>query len=70
MRLKKAKTNKNRAINFKCLESDFNKIKQKASIYTDGNVSEYVLFAALNFVPSKDDFEEEQNEKQCKKSKN
>jgi len=59
MRLKKNKTNKTSRVTFRCVEAEENKLQQKANIYTDGNLSEYILFAALNFVPSKDDFEEE-----------
>ena len=57
MRLKKNKSNKTSRPSFRCTEAEENKIQQKANIYTDGNLSEYVVFAALNFVPSKDDFE-------------
>ena len=59
MRLKKNKTNKTDSVRFRCTEADANRIQQKANIYTEGNVSEFVLFAALNFVPSKDDMEKE-----------
>ncbi len=59
MRLKRSKKNKEGRVSFRCLETEENKIQQKANIYTDGNLSEYVLYAALNFVPSKEDFEEE-----------
>lgn len=59
MRLKKNKKNKCKNINIRCTEEDFNKIKRKANIYTEGNISELVLFAVLDFVPNKDDFEKE-----------
>ena len=59
MRLKKNKTNKSSRLTFRSTEFEANKIQQKANIYTDGNLSEYILFAALNFVPGKEDFEEE-----------
>ncbi len=58
IRLKKSKKNKTSKISFRCLEEEENKLQQKANIYTDGNLSEYLLFAGLNFVPSKEDFEE------------
>ena len=61
MRLKKNKNNKTHRTTFRSTEEEFNKLQQKANIYTDGNVSEYILFAALNFVPSKEDFEEEKS---------
>ena len=57
----KLKTSKKRTgrVNIRCLETEENKITRKAMLYTDGNISEYVLYAALNFVPSKEDFEKE-----------
>lgn len=57
MRLKKQKNNKTSRVTFRCTEKEENKLQQKANIYTEGNVSEFVLYAALNFVPSKEDFE-------------
>ena len=66
MRLKKGNNNKVKRTTFRSTESEFNKIQQKANIYTDGNLSEYILFASLNFVPSKDDFEEEKPKKKKK----
>lgn len=59
MRLKKGNNNKIKRVTFRSTEHENNKLQQKANIYTDGNLSEYILFAALNFVPSKEDFEEE-----------
>ena len=67
MRLKKQNKNKTKRIAFRSTEGEFNKMQQKANIYTEGNLSEYILFAALNFVPSKDDFEEEIKPKKRKK---
>lgn len=58
MRLKKnKKETKDETIKFRLSLAHANKIQQKANIYTDGNVSEYVLFAALNFIPDKTDME-------------
>lgn len=59
MKLKKTKTNKVVPVSFRCTEKEFNKLKQKANIYTEGNVSAYLVFAGIAFVPSKDDFEDE-----------
>ena len=59
MRLKKAKKNKTELVGAKCTLKDKHAVQRKANIYTDGNISEYILFAALNFVPSKEDFEKE-----------
>jgi len=62
MRLKKNKKYKVARIEFKCKPAEKNRIQQKANIYTEGNLSEYVLFTALNFIPSKDDLEEDKKE--------
>jgi len=59
MRLKKAKQEKNSTVATRCTIPEHNKIQQKANIYCDGNVSEYLLYAALNFVPGREDFEKE-----------
>lgn len=69
MRLKKSDTNKTSRVTFRCKESEENKLQQKANIYTDGNISEYILYAALNFVPSKEDFEEGEEPKPRRKGK-
>ena len=68
MRLKKGKNNKVCRTTFRSTEMEMNKIQQKANIYTDGNLSEYILFASLNFVPSKEDFEEDKPTKKGKKA--
>ena len=57
MRLKKKKDNKSKAINVRCTEDEFNTIMRKALLYTEGNLSEFIVFAATEFVPSKEDFE-------------
>lgn len=59
MRLKKSTKNKNCNIVLRCSESDKNAIQRKANIYCDGNLSEFILYAALNFVPDKSDLEDE-----------
>ena len=59
-RLKKNKTNKSERFIFRCTEEEKNQIMRKALLYTEGNVSEYILFAAKEFVPDKDDFEKEE----------
>ena len=58
MRLKKKKKiNKDKRTTFRSTEKELNKMQVKANLYTDGNLSEYILFAALNFVPSGDELE-------------
>jgi len=57
MRLKRKKDLKTERLAARATLKQLYKIQQKANIYTEGNVSEYIVFAALNFVPSKDDLE-------------
>lgn len=64
MKLKKSKSNKTERQSFRCTEKEGNKIKQKALLYAgtkpngEPNVSAYLLYAALNFVPGREDFED------------
>ena len=59
-RLKKKKVYKTRFIGVRCNDEQYNEIKLKANLYTEGNVSEYVLHAALNYEVSRDDLENEE----------
>ena len=53
MRLKKESKKADEFIGVRCTKEVKNKIKQKASLYTvKGNISEWILYAAANFVPS------------------
>ena len=38
-------------------EKEFNKIKLKAGLYTESNMSEYVALSAINYRPDKSDIE-------------
>jgi len=58
MRLKKSKKNKTELIRFRCTAEDYNRIQTLANLYTEGNVSEFLTYSALNFFPNKDDFED------------
>ena len=59
MRLKTKKTTKETYVKFRIEQKVKNKLQQKANIYTDGNLSEFMIYAGLNFIPSKEDFETE-----------
>lgn len=54
-------------ISARCRMEDENRVKAKALLYTDGNLSEWVLYASLNFVPNKSDFEPQKKTKKGKK---
>lgn len=55
---KKLKAIRNLWIKVRCTLDEFNEVQGKANLYTEGNLSEYVRFACLNFEPTKDDLEE------------
>ena len=57
MRLKKTKNNKSETVSFRISIEKLNKIKMKAQLYTNGNLSEWITFAATTRKPAKDDFE-------------
>lgn len=67
-RLKKDKIYKTEFIGIRCTEEQANEIKIKANIYTEGNVSEYVLYAALNFEVNYEDLEAPELDELIKKS--
>ncbi len=67
MRLKRPVESKNERIDLRLTKAQKNKIKQKAELYCEGNVAEYVLYASLNFVPGKEDFEQEEIKTPAKK---
>lgn len=62
MRLKKQAKNKTERISFRCSLEDFNRLQLKANTYTEGNLSEYLLYVGLNFLPEEQDFEKEKPE--------
>jgi len=51
MRLKKDLKNKHLQARVSAME--INKIKIRANLYTNGNVSEWMVFAAMNYKPGK-----------------
>lgn len=55
MRLNKKKSNKTERVQLRCSIEEFNRIQTKANLYTEGNVSEYLLYVALEFVPGAED---------------
>lgn len=57
MRIKKKKTNKTGRFAGRCTEEQENRLQTLANLYTEGNVSEWMLYASLNYVPSKEELE-------------
>lgn len=57
MRLKKNKKNKSELIAARVSVEELNKIKTKANIYAEGNISQWIVYSALNCKPKKTDLE-------------
>lgn len=57
MRLKKKKKTKHHFIGLRASDEEHNEIKIKANLYTDGNISEWMLYAARNYQPKRDELE-------------
>lgn len=57
MRLKKKKITRDTFIQIRCKQEEKNVIQSKANLYTEGNISEFILYASLNYVPSKEELE-------------
>ena len=53
--LKTEKRTRTERINCRATLQDYYDIKKKAMIYTDGNISEYVIYAAKNYTPHQDE---------------
>lgn len=67
-RLKSDKIYKTEFIGIRCTEEQLNEIKIKAHIYSGGNMSEYVLYAASNFEVNYEDLEAPELDELIKKS--
>lgn len=59
MRLKRPEESKSERIDLRITKAQKNEIRRKAALYTKGVLAEYILYASINFVPGKEDFEEE-----------
>jgi len=54
MRLKKRKENRKYFAAARVTEAEYNKIKLRAGLYCEGNISDWVVSAALNYEPRKE----------------
>lgn len=57
MRLKKSKLKKTEFVGLRVSQDELNRIKQRALLYCEGNVSEFMLYAALNYEIKEKDLE-------------
>lgn len=58
MRIKKKKTIKCNFIGLRVSDKELNDLKLKANLYTEGNLSEWLLYSGLNYSPKKEELEE------------
>lgn len=71
IRLKKlARNMKTEYIGIRMTEAEINEVKLKANIYTEGNVSQWMLYCALNYKPSSRELIEEIPRIQARREKN
>ena len=57
IRIKKIKNAKSEFIGFKIKLEDKNVLQTRANLFTEGNLSEYILHCALNYQIKKTDLE-------------
>lgn len=67
-RLKRKKNYKTEYIGVRMNKEQRNEIQLKANLYTDGNLSEFVLYSALNFEPNYEDLEDDELDELIKAS--
>jgi len=56
LRLKKVKKDLKTNFTLRMSAEEYNNIQQKALVHTNGNVSEWIRYAAQNCTPRKSDF--------------
>ena len=57
MRLIRPKKIKEETVKARCDTQTRNALQLKANLYTEGNLSEWLVYAGMYFVPGKEDFE-------------
>jgi hypothetical protein len=68
MDILKALNKKTRTYNYLATAEEYERIKEKAEKYTRGKVSTWIRYAALNYVPKKDELTVAEEPKRRKKS--
>ncbi len=67
-RLKRKKIYKDCFLGVRCTQEEFNELKLKANLYSDGNMSEYALHAILNYEVVYADLEDDELDELIKRS--
>jgi len=57
MKIKKRRALRDNVVAARVTQKEFNKMKLSANLYTEGNVSEWMIYAALEYKPKKADLE-------------
>ena len=57
MRIKKKRKVKSKQVTLRANEKELNAMKRKANLYTEGNLSEWIIYAASNHTVPKDELE-------------
>lgn len=70
MRIKKRAGKKSEFVGLRLSLDDLNKIRQRALLYCDGNISEFILYAALNYTISRKDLDDSLPENKIFKPQN
>jgi hypothetical protein len=60
LRLKKVKPDKRVTVTTRLTKKEYGNVLQKAAVHTDGNVSEWIRYAAQNCTPRRGDLEPEE----------
>ena len=56
------KETKDESVRIRCHKEEKQRLQLKANLYTNGNLSEYLLYAGLNYIPVKEELENEDQE--------
>ena len=57
MKIKDLKNNKELNKGFRCSKREFYDIQKKANLYTEGNLSQWVVYAAKNYKPKREELD-------------
>jgi hypothetical protein len=49
----KVKDNKTKMVSFRVNQTDYNKMKLKAGLYANGNLSKWIIYTAMNHKTNK-----------------
>lgn len=59
MELKQTKKNRTETIKIRCSIEEYNRLQTLANLYCNGNLSQFMRYSGLNFIPGIEDFKKE-----------